>query len=493
MPTGVKTKSVVYGSLFAVWVMIVGWQTVEHNRVKEAARSALINRGRDITTTLGLVIRSQRRWWGTVPQDPIESALKELIKPGELTSVALLNKAGDVVISAGAPIDINTRGIAQTERWDARSLTLVNLVDLGAHVAREGETGQPTVVLPSSGPPRGPRRQNNPGSTNTPSGTLSTTNPSPRRPGPGDGERRRGWMDEKEWEAMRAEKGAHYIAIVIPTELFRAANVQDIWLRWVIASFAGVAVLGLGFAWRNLETSAELQMRLLRASEMNSHLRDMNLAAAGLAHETRNPLNIIRGVAHMISKEPDASSSVRQKSREIADEVDRVTAQLNEFINYSKPREVRRAPVSLNAIVSDVARALASDVEDKSIQLSASVNGLSVEADEQMLRQVLFNLLINAIQAADAKGEIRVVAGKLNGSGAYLEVRDNGPGVAPEHRTDIFKPYFTTHQKGTGLGLAIVQQIVLAHGWDIECLPNEPRGAIFRLSRLKLSSRTGSS
>jgi signal transduction histidine kinase len=65
-------------------------------------------------------------------------------------------------------------------------------------------------------------------------------------------------------------------------------------------------------------------------------------------------------------------------------------------------------------------------------------------------------------------------------------VRDNGPGVPESQREEIFKPYFTTHQKGTGLGLAVVQQIVLAHGWEIHCLSNEPKGAIFRLTHLKL-------
>ncbi len=76
---------------------------------------------------------------------------------------------------------------------------------------------------------------------------------------------------------------------------------------------------------------------------MNTHLKEMNLAAAGLAHETRNPLNIIRGLAQMISKQHDTPPEIRDKSRAIMDETDRVTAQLNEFINYSRPREVRRA------------------------------------------------------------------------------------------------------------------------------------------------------
>jgi signal transduction histidine kinase len=105
-----------------------------------------------------------------------------------------------------------------------------------------------------------------------------------------------------------------------------------------------------------------------------------------------------------------------------------------------------------------------------------------------MLRQVLFNLLINAIQAVGNGGTVQIHYYRSLTSEVTLEVRDDGPGVPPERRQEIFKPYFTTHQKGTGLGLAVVQQIVLAHGWEIECLANEPKGAIFRISHLKLMS-----
>jgi signal transduction histidine kinase len=102
-----------------------------------------------------------------------------------------------------------------------------------------------------------------------------------------------------------------------------------------------LSVGGLGLAWRNLLKSSELQMRLLRASELTTHLKELNLAAAGLAHETRNPLNIIRGPG------PDESANNRmprlrsgRKRARIVGETDRVTGQLNEFINYSRPREV---------------------------------------------------------------------------------------------------------------------------------------------------------
>jgi signal transduction histidine kinase len=113
---------------------------------------------------------------------------------------------------------------------------------------------------------------------------------------------------------------------------------------------------------------------------------------------------------------------------------------------------------------------------------------LRVEADEQMLRQALFNLLLNAVQAVNGAGEIQILAEKRGVSEAILEVRDNGPGVPPDRRAEIFKPYVTMQAKGTGLGLAVVQQIVLAHGWEIQCLPNEPKGAVFRLTHLKLAA-----
>jgi signal transduction histidine kinase len=189
----------------------------------------------------------------------------------------------------------------------------------------------------------------------------------------------------------------------------------------------------------------------------------------------------------LISKQQDASPEVRTKTREILDEADRVTAQLNEFINYSRPREVRRSAVALGSVVGEVVRALNYDVEEKVLRLEVQPNLPTISADEQLLRQALFNLLLNATQAVERGGEIHVNVEKT-GNEVTLEIRDNGPGVALEQRRDIFKPYFTTNLKGTGLGLAVVQQIVLAHGWEIECRGNEPRGAIFRISHIRTAS-----
>lgn len=484
----IRRPAIVYALVACAWAALIVWQVVEHNRVINAAKVALLDRGRDITSTLGVVIRSQRRFGGMVSQDRLEPALKGLVKSDELISVALLNEAGVTVASAGEPFAFTP---SSSEQWKPESVTLVNLVDLGVTTVPPGETERPTIVLPRRGesnqfaPPFPPPDQ--------PAPDNPQQGPQPRPEDPNRRGARFGRpfrMDEKEYRSLLQERGLHGLAIVMSTESVRRATSHDLWTRSIIMTLATLAAIGLGVAWRNMMTSSALQMRLIKARELNSHLKEMNLAAAGLAHETRNPLNIIRGLAHLISRERDASEDIRKKSLDIINETDRVTVQLNEFINYSRPRELRRAPVVLQQVANEVVQALRFDVEENSIDLQVTGEIATAEADEQMLRQALFNLVLNAIQAVGQGGVIRVQISRSSETEAVVDVTDNGPGVATEHRMQIFKPYFTTHQKGTGLGLAVVQQIVLAHGWEIEYLPNTPKGALFRISHIKLLPTT---
>ena len=499
----------VYGLLALFWLLVLGWQIEEHARVKDAARTNLSNRSRDIANTVSACIRGMQ-FRGTVLQDRLEPLLRELVTGGtnewaapqrDLVSIVLLNAAGESVASAGDPIDFKQSDILQKgERWGRDSVVVINPVDLGAALTIGGSTN-PTVVLPAFQPMTNapfepswtfPRREPRPDPETGMQGSDSMPSVRSDRDGRSrEGEprfRRPPWMrglNDQEFHALLAKRAIHGLAVAISTDSVTRAVERDLWLRGLIVLLASVAVAGFGFAWRSLGKSSELQIRLVRASELNTHLKEMNLAAAGLAHETRNPLNIIRGLAQMISRKADCAPEIQQKSKEILEEVDKVAAQLNEFINYSRPRDVRRTSVGLGPVIQEVVRTLGYDLEEKNIRLQVQDGGVTIEADEQLLRQTLFNLLINAIQAVNHGGEI-VVAAERNNSSATLEVRDNGPGVAPEHRQEIFKPYFTTHERGTGLGLAVVQQNVLAHGWEIECLPNRPNGAVFRLQHLKV-------
>lgn len=491
-----RSRLWVYGLLLAGWGIILGWQITEHHRVGDAARSELRNRAKDISTTVGIVLRSQRRF-GVISKERIEPALAGLVRPDELSAVALLNAAGEIVASAPTNSDLHVKATSRSpELWEANSVTIMNLVDLGSTVSSDTDNTNPPIVLSRenftrNGETNRPQpdrefRPPPPDGANAMGEFQSSTNRNRGSRG-GDGDRRSRfgrppWMSEPEFRAMIEKQGVHRFLIVLSTHTVQEAMRRDLWLRIVIIAFTTLSVAGFILAWRNILKSAELQIRLVRASEMNSHLKEMNLAAAGLAHETRNPLNIIRGLAQMISKQAETSAETRQRSVEIVNEADRVAAQLNEFINYSRPREVRRATVHLHSVAGEVVRALTYDIEEKKISLQVTGETLAIEADEQLLRQVVFNLLLNAVQAVGEHGKIEVRITKIGGTEARLEITDDGPGVPADQRAEIFKPYFTTTQKGTGLGLAVVQQICLAHGWEIRCDANTPRGARFEIT-----------
>lgn len=505
----IRRGYLIYTALLTAWAVLIIWQVMEHRRVHEAARQTLTSRARAITSTLGLVIRSQTRFGGIVSKDRLESALADLINEDELSSITLLNAENSEVAHAGAEPENQLVGLTSGVTWDGDHMILANLMDLGTNLFPNSDGVRRAIVLPPGGggtnppppgmrpPPRGPESDNGTNETNAlrpPRGaefTGGTNDTAESRP---QGPRRRGfigrppWMTEEAYKELIAKQGVHSFVIRMSTHSVQKAATQDLWVRVIIGLLASASVGVAAIALRNLERSSDLELRLVKASEMNSHLKQMNLAAAGLAHETRNPLNIIRGLAQMISKQTEAPGEVRDKSRAILEETDRVTAQLNEFISYSRPREVRRSPVALSRVVGEVARALTYDAEEKRIQLKVPESNLVIEADEQLLRQALFNLLLNAVQAVEVGGEIEVVIHKQSPIEAMFEVRDTGPGVPPDNRTDVFKPYFTANKAGTGLGLAVVQQIVLAHGWDIECLGNEPRGAVFRINHLRIAN-----
>jgi signal transduction histidine kinase len=515
----------VYGLFLAIWLALIGWQAAEHLRFKKLAQTELVNHAKIESSTVAGFVRSVA-FFGVADTNRLENALKELVTPGEQrpTSIALLNARDEILVSAGTPIDFQRIVDAETNggaQWDGLTQTvlLMNLVDLGS-----GSGLTNTTIISSPEDFRRPRFTNSPSGTNfgtfpsptataattnsnsfaaaeqprlmpltnTPEGTNNTGDQPPRRRRRGSPDRpfeRPFWMSEDDYNALIQKRGVHAFVVVMSTRSMLTTIQKDLWLRAFIASLASLAVAGYALAWGNLKKTSDLQIRLVRASELNSHLKQMNLAAAGLAHETRNPLNIVRGLAQMISRNENAPTEIRTRSREIIDETDRVTGQLNEFINYSRPREVRRTAVSVNSLAGEVVRALNYDLDEKKVQVRVTADPLTIQADEQLLRQALFNLVINAVQAVPAGGEIWIRAGRREGGEAFIEVADNGPGVAPEHRSELFKPYFTTHAEGTGLGLAVVEQIVLAHGWEIACLPNQPSGAIFRITHIKAAGK----
>jgi signal transduction histidine kinase len=511
-----KRTTPVYVLLAALWLVVAGWQGAEHFRFRRVSYQTLLGRGREIASTLGVVIRSQGRF-GMVRQSRLEAALEELARSTDLRAVMLLNAGGQVVASAGKPVGLRLSNLPrQAPRWDREHglITIVDLVDLGSSAQTDVGGIPRAIVLPEEDRPplrdgQRPRfpfpgpwgRDGRSSQTFSPppfpprpdSAGTSASRPALRPPFGGEGPGRHSWnisrpfwMDEERYQQLLKKRGLHGFVLQIPTGVFQAETRHDLWIRLTTVLIALLAAGGMAVAWRGAERMNQLQIRLLRASETNAHLRELNVAAAGLAHETRNPLNIVRGLAQIVSQSEGASAEIREKANVITEEVDRITGRLNQFISYSHTPEPRPRPTNLRAVVRDVERALESDQAEKAIRFETTGPDLTIEADESLLRQVVFNLLLNSYQAVGQGGRVEAVLIDGGRGEASLEIRDDGPGVPPELREEIYKPYFTTRAGGTGLGLAVVKQIALAHQWEIEYVAGESAGAVFRVAAMKI-------
>lgn len=218
--------------------------------------------------------------------------------------------------------------------------------------------------------------------------------------------------------------------------------------------------------------------RLQEQARTRDNLAAVGQLAAGIAHEFRNALGTILGWARMLEKRDDPR--VRGPAQEIVKEVDAVRASLDEFLLYARPQEPARVPVDLDDLVR---RCVASAPEGLGVEADGEFG--TVSGDEALLRRVFGNLLQNAADAGREAGRgvsVRIV-GRRSGSGRHvqIDVEDDGPGIPPDRRRDVFVPFFTTRAKGTGLGLALVQRTLVDLGGSVEVGDGPRGGACFRI------------
>lgn len=295
------------------------------------------------------------------------------------------------------------------------------------------------------------------------------------------------WFD-RDPAKLLDKRGIHAFVIELPSDEVYRAEARDFQMRLfvllLLAMVCGVSV----YLLRTLKRSASLGVRLARSEAMAAHLAELNMAAAGLVHETKNPLNLIRGLAQLIGRDVSGERDTHETAHRIVEEADRVTGRLNQFLDYSRPLQPRSEPVALAALVRDVLSLLESDREDKQLAFVVDVeDSLSVRADRELLRQVLFNLLLNGIEAVSGGGRIGVAAGRDCDGRGWLTITDDGPGVDPALKDTLFEPYVTGSDTGTGLGLTLVRQIALAHGWTVTAESAPEGGACFRISGMEVT------
>jgi len=232
---------------------------------------------------------------------------------------------------------------------------------------------------------------------------------------------------------------------------------------------------------RELSQSREEIERLHRTQMSRAeHLASLGELAAGLAHEIRNPLAGIAGAVEVIGQQLPPGNSHREVLKEVRKEVQRIQTLLSDLLQYARPRPLQFLRRDLGDTIEQAVLLARQQVGHRPIQVDfAKPKGLPpVDHDAALIEQVALNLLLNAIQAMDGAGCVRVqmeAHEKLVG----FRVADSGRGIRPEVLPNIFRPFFTTKGHGTGLGLSLAKGIVEQHGGSIEVKSHPGSGTEF--------------
>ncbi len=236
--------------------------------------------------------------------------------------------------------------------------------------------------------------------------------------------------------------------------------------------------IGTAIIMRDLGEIRRLQSELRRRDRLVA----LGNMAAGIAHEVRNPLSAIKGLARFFMEASPRESEESRMAGIMTQEVLRLDKVVGDLLDFARPDALNLSDVPLDEVVERARGMIGPDMEARGVRFEADLPKppLIVRLDRDRMTQVLLNLFLNAVQAMPDGGMLRV-RGRAEGSELLLEVADTGCGIAPERLADIFSPYFTTKASGTGLGLSIVHKIVEAHEGTIEAASTPGEGTVFLL------------
>ncbi|MGH9687679.1 MAG: ATP-binding protein, partial [Candidatus Acidiferrales bacterium] len=242
------------------------------------------------------------------------------------------------------------------------------------------------------------------------------------------------------------------------------------------------------------ETLEETNKQLRRAeaeARRSERLAALGQMSAGLAHEIRNPLGVIKGSAEMLSQKlTDSQPIAAELAGYISSEVDRLNALVARFLDFARPMQIEARPHRITEIVDRALESVEHQFPRAEVRVERDYAAAlpDVMVDEQLSERVFINLIQNAFQAMDGTqpaidANLKLVIGadaSKGRNGVSVMVEDSGPGISKELREQIFNPFFTSKKDGVGLGLAIVAKILDEHGGSIR-LEDSPRGARFRV------------
>jgi signal transduction histidine kinase len=241
----------------------------------------------------------------------------------------------------------------------------------------------------------------------------------------------------------------------------------------------------------------EMIVQLGRTRELEARLHQAERSAvvgrlaSAIAHEIRNPLNYINLTldhlrTSLAPEDPEKRATVNRLANQLKAEVARINTRISEFLNYTRPARLELRPLDLRAVTEDAMRIVEAAAAENGIETRIETEEAlpPVLADAESLRSAFTNLFINALQAIDGQvGHLTVrLSNAPEDASARVEIADTGRGIAPEHLSQVFEPYFSTKETGTGLGLAIVKKAIDDHGGTISVQSEQGIGTTFTIT-----------
>jgi len=256
-------------------------------------------------------------------------------------------------------------------------------------------------------------------------------------------------------------------------------------LAAIVLALGGCVVVVFLLAWTALARGRRLEVRLAAARAAREHDEELSLAAAGLAHETKNPLGVIRGLAQQILADPGGAETPR-RAQAIMEEADVATDRLGDFLQYARLRQPSLRPLAAAPHCERVAELVAEEFRAAGIDLRLELPPMFILADPEMLSQALLNLLLNSLRFTPAGGGVTLALRPAGDRRAELSVADTGSGIPEALRPRLFQPY-VGERGGHGLGLAIVKRIVDQSGWRITLDSRPGQGTLFTIHDIAIS------
>lgn len=233
-----------------------------------------------------------------------------------------------------------------------------------------------------------------------------------------------------------------------------------------------------------MEAQRSAENRLIQAAKLAA----VGEMAAGIAHELNNPLTTVTGFSELVLEDIPSDSPHRNELEMVLREARRASGVVRRLLDFSRQGERVRTSADLNEVVNDVVALTRHLIQTNNVTLSLILNDNLpwVSMDTNQLKQVLLNLIHNALQAMQGGGDLQVSTfpgERENRSWVVMSVRDSGVGMTEEEQNRIFEPFYTTKgdRGGTGLGLSVTYGIVADHGGTIEVTSKKGQGSVFEV------------